>query len=74
MEKDIVFWGFYFIYFRIIILEHNRVFKSKNFTVRFVYFLRSFNKWECAFKKYCLFIFLIFLITEKLSQRLSYVS
>ena len=66
MEKDIVFWGFYFNYFMVIMLGHNRVFKGKNFTMLFVYFLRSFSKWECAFKKYCLFIFLIFLITKKI--------
>ena len=28
--------------------------------------LRGFNKWECAFKKYCPFILLIFLISEKI--------
>ena len=56
----------YFIYFRVIILGHNRVFEGKNLTILFVHFLRSYNKWECAFKKYCLFIFLIFLITEKI--------
>ena len=66
MEKDIVFWGFYLIYFRVIILGHNRVFEGKNLIMLFVHFLRSFNKWECAFKKYCLFTFLIFLITGKI--------
>ena len=66
MEKDIAFCGFYFTYFGVIILGHIQVFKSKNFTQMFLYFLRSFNEWWCAFKKYCLFIFLIFLITEKI--------
>ena len=33
--------------------------------------MRSFNKWKCAFN---IFIFLIFLINEKTSLRLSYVS
>ena len=47
-------------------LGHNRVFEGKNLTMLFVHFLRSFNKWECAFKKYCLFTFLIFLITGKI--------
>ena len=47
-------------------LGHNRVFEGKNLTMLFVHFLRSFNKWKCAFKKYCLFTFLIFLITEKI--------
>ena len=36
MEKDIVFWGVYFIYFRVIILGHNRVLKGKNITMLFV--------------------------------------
>ena len=57
MEKDIVFWQFYLIYFGVIILGHNQVFEGKNLTILFAHFLRSFNKWECAFKKYCLFIF-----------------
>ena len=66
MEKDIVFWQFYLIYFGVIILGHNQVFEGKNLTILFAHFLRSFNKWECAFKKYCLFTFLIFLITGKI--------
>ena len=65
MEKDIAFLGFYFTYFRVIILGYIRVFKGANFITLFVYFLRNFNKWEWAYKKYCLFVFLIFLITEK---------
>ena len=32
----------------------------------FVYFLRSFNKWKQAFKRYFVFIFLMFLIPEKI--------
>ena len=47
-------------------MGHNRVFEGKNLAMPFVHFLRSFNKWECAFKKYCLFTFLIFLITGKI--------
>ena len=37
MEIDIVLWGFYFIYFIVIIMGHNWVFKGKNFTILFVY-------------------------------------
>ena len=59
MEKTFLFYLFW-----IITLEHIRVFKGKNFTILFVYFLRSFSKWRCAFKKSRRFIFLIFLITE----------
>ena len=52
-----VFWGFYLIYFRVIILGHNRVFEGKNLAMLFVHFLRNFNKRECAFKKYFLTFF-----------------
>ena len=55
---------FLFYLFRIITLEHIRLFKGKNFTLLFVYFLRSFSKWKCAFKRSRRFIFLILLITE----------
>ena len=58
----------------IITLGHVHVLTGKNFTILLVYFPRSFNEWECIFKKSCLTIFSIFLITEKLSQHLSYVS
>ena len=58
----------------VITLGHVHVLTGKNFTILLVYFPRSFNEWECIFKKSCLTIFSIFLITEKLSQHLSYVS
>ena len=62
MEKYIAFSGFYF---GIIILGHIWVFKDNNFKKLFVYFLGNFNKWKIAFKKHFIFIFLIFLVTEK---------
>ena len=55
------FWGGgeggYLTYFGVITLGHIRVFKGKSFTMLFIYFLRSFNKWGCAFKN-IIFLFL----------------
>ena len=63
MKKEI-FGRHCFTYFGVITLGHVRVFKYINFTMLFLYFLRSFNKWEYAFQKSCLIISLTFFLNH----------